>query len=66
MNTALRKARERAGKTQAEMAREAGISTVAYQLYEYGERSPSVDVALKLARALNSTVEELFGGKEHK
>lgn len=57
----LRAAREQSGKTQAQVAKEAQISEVAYQLYEYGKREPGVRTAIRIARTLNSTVEALFG-----
>ena len=57
----LRAAREQSGKTQAQVAKETGISDLAYQRYEYGKRTPSVTTAIRIARALDSTVEELFG-----
>lgn len=57
----LRAAREQSGKTQAQVAKEAKVSEVAYQLYEYDKREPGVRTAIRIARALNATVEELFG-----
>ena len=57
----LRAAREMSGKTQAQVAKEAGVSGVSYQLYEYDKREPGVRTAIRIARALDSTVEALFG-----
>ncbi len=57
----LRATREASGKTQAQVAKEAEVSEISYQLYEYGKRKPCVDTAIRIARALGSTVEELFG-----
>lgn len=57
----LRAAREQSGKTQAQVAKEAGVSELAYQRYEYDKRVPSATTAIRIARALNSTVEALFG-----
>ena len=57
----LRAAREQSGKTQAQVAKEAAISELTYQRYEYDKREPGVRTALRIARALDSTVEELFG-----
>lgn len=64
----LRAAREQSGKTQAQVAKEAKVSEVAYQLYEYDKREPGVRTAIRIARALDRTVEELFGAAtpEHK
>lgn len=61
MNIKLRTAREQSGKTQAQVAKEAGVSEQAYQRYEYDKREPGVRTAIRIARALDSTAEELFG-----
>ena len=58
--TKLQKAREKSGLTQVEVARKAKITVVCYQRYEYGDRIPRADTAKLIAKALNSTVEELF------
>lgn len=58
---ALRAAREKSGKTQAQVAKETGVAERLYQLYEYDQCEPGVRTAIRIARALNSTVEELFG-----
>ena len=60
MNTKLQKAREKNGLTQVEVAEKASITVACYQRYEYGERIPRADTAKLIAKALNSTVEELF------
>ena len=48
----LRKAQK---MTQPQLAERVGM-----QAYEYGKQIPSVYTAIKIARALNTTVEELF------
>lgn len=58
---ALRAARKSSGKTQAQVAKETGITEQAYQRYEYDKREPGVRTAIRIAQALDSTVEELFG-----
>ncbi len=60
MNMRIRSARERLGKTQAQVAKEAKISEIAYQRYEYGKSNPCAATAIRIAEALGSTVEELF------
>ena len=60
MKVKLRAAREASGKTQAQVAKEAGISALSYQRYEYALREPGVQTAIRIARALKSTVEALF------
>lgn len=57
----LRAAREASGKTQAQVAKEANINMQQYQNYEYGGRRPRVDIANRIARAVNSTTEILWG-----
>ena len=56
----LQAARIASGKTQAQVAKEANINVQQYQNYEYGERRPRVDIAIRIAKALDSTVEKLF------
>lgn len=60
MNEELRAAREKSGKTQAQVAKEAGIAVIAYQRYEYGTHEPGVRTAIRIADALNSDVKALF------
>lgn len=57
----LRAAREQSGKTQKQVAELADIAERQYQDYEYGKREPGVRTAIRIARALNTTAEELFG-----
>lgn len=57
----LRAAREKSGKTQAQVAKEAKISEAQYQNIEYDKNEPKVRTAIRIARVLNRTVEELFG-----
>ena len=59
-STKLKIARDASGKTQKQVANDVGITEVAYQNYEYGKRLPRMDVAQRLASALNTTVGELF------
>lgn len=60
MNVTLRAAREKSGKTQAQVAKEAGIKERVYQYYEYGKKEPGVQTAIRIASALGTTVEALF------
>ncbi len=46
--------------TQPQLAKKVGILYQALQVYEYGKQIPSVDTAIRIARALDTTVEELF------
>lgn len=64
MNMQLRAAREQSGKTQAQVARETGISEAQYQNIEYDKNEPRVRTANRIARAVNSTTEKLWGFAE--
>ena len=61
MNTKLRTARESVGKTQQQVAEEVGITVRGYQDIEAKENYQTVHTAIRIAKALGSTVETLFG-----
>ncbi|MBM4195349.1 MAG: helix-turn-helix domain-containing protein [Gemmatimonadetes bacterium] len=50
----------RGEKSQADLAARVGVSRQTIVAIEKGDYSPSVKLALLLARALNTTVEKLF------
>jgi DNA-binding XRE family transcriptional regulator len=56
----LRRRRLECGLTQAELGARAGVSRQLVAAVEAGHNAPAVDAALGLARALATTVEELF------
>lgn len=56
----LKETRKKAKLKQIEVAKATNISIRAYQNYEYGERVPDVYTAQLIAKALHTTVEELF------
>lgn len=56
----LREARERRSLTQAQLAERIGVSRKTVNTIENGVFVPSTVIALKLATALNETVESLF------
>jgi DNA-binding XRE family transcriptional regulator len=58
--SALRERRLECGLTQGELAARAGVSRQLVAAVEAGRNTPAVDAALGLARALATTVEELF------
>ena len=64
LETGLRRARQRSGFTQGELARRAGISRQTLSILESGRGQPSTLVALRLARVLRCRVEELFWLRE--
>jgi putative molybdopterin biosynthesis protein len=57
----LRLTRLARGHSQGDLARAAGITRQAISGIESGRWSPSLDVALSLSRALETSVENLFG-----
>ncbi|MDO4355891.1 MAG: helix-turn-helix transcriptional regulator [Clostridia bacterium] len=60
----LKELRARLGVNQQEMGRLVGVSRQTISQIERGDYSPSVTLALKLAKALNVTVEEIFAYEE--
>lgn len=48
--------------TQEALAKEANVSRVSIARYESGERNPSLRVAVKLAKALGCTIDDLVKG----
>jgi XRE family transcriptional regulator len=62
VNAKLKAAREASGKTQAQVAKEVGVSEPMYQRYEYGQNEPGVKTAIRIADALGvENLRELFG-----
>jgi len=60
MKNFLSEKRIAAGLTQRQLAQMLNLHYQAIQRWERGENSPSVEIALRIADALNTTVEELF------
>ncbi|MGB3304215.1 helix-turn-helix transcriptional regulator [Gordonia sp. (in: high G+C Gram-positive bacteria)] len=59
-DTPVKAARTRAGMRQADLATAVGVSRQTIVSLERGDYSPSVYLAIRIARSLASTVEELF------
>lgn len=59
--TPVRTLRKERRITQAELAQTVGVSRQTIVTLERGDYAPSVYLALRISRALGSTVEELFG-----
>lgn len=57
----LREAREKAGRSQRQIADAVGISPQMISAYEKGTRSPSIDVAAKLANEIGVSLDHLCG-----
>lgn len=58
----LKRARESAHMTQAQVATAAGVTPSFISLLESGRRRPTIDVGLRIALALGTTIDALFGG----
>ena len=55
----IRNLRKRRFLTLEQLALKSGVSRVSITRYENGKREPKVSDAIKIARALNCTVEDL-------
>lgn len=60
LRNALEERRRACGFTQQELSEEAGVSRKSINAIENGVYVPSTVLALKIARTLDCTVEELF------
>ena len=60
----LKEYRIRLGVNQTEMGKLAGVSRQTISLIERGDYSPSVALALKLAKICNVSVEDIFSYEE--
>ena len=60
MKNKISQFRKKSNLTQRQLAEKVGILYQVLQRYENGTRIPSVDTAIRIARALNATVEEIF------
>lgn len=61
----IREKRKALNLSQREFSKRINISYQVFQKYENGTVIPSVLTALKIAKALNTTVEELFPEEDH-
>ncbi|GLI47325.1 helix-turn-helix transcriptional regulator [Methanoculleus bourgensis] len=60
MKTRIKELRARAGFTQEELAQEVGVRRETIVFLEQGKYNPSLKLAYKVSRALDSTIEEVF------
>ena len=59
--TTIKAAREQSGKTQAQVAKETELNVRMYQRYEAGTGAKTIQTAIRIAKSLGTTVEELWG-----
>lgn len=67
LNNRLKEHRARLGVNQQDFGKMTGVSRQTISLIERGDYSPSVTLALKIAKVLNVSVEDVFyltGGKK--
>lgn len=64
-NDNMRKAREKAGLSQVDLAEKVGIPFQTINRYENTDIMPRIGVIVKIAQALNITVNELLGLPEY-
>lgn len=60
VSNSVRELRSRSGLTQEELAAKVGVTRVTINCLENGVYSPSLELALKLARFFRRPVEEIF------
>ena len=60
MKTRIRELRARMGLTQEELAQQVGVRRETIVFLEKGKYNPSLKLAYRVARALGSTIEEVF------
>lgn len=60
MRRTLEQLRKAAGLTHEDMAKRLGITRQYYGMIERGARTPTLDLALRIAELLGVSVEELF------
>ena len=64
MNEKLKDLRDYQGISQRELARRIGVGKTTISEIERGDRLPNVLTAIRIARALETTVEEIWGDGE--
>ncbi|EGW37773.1 helix-turn-helix transcriptional regulator [Desulfosporosinus sp. OT] len=60
MKTRIKELRARFDLTQEQLARKVGVRRETIVFLEKGDYNPSLKLAAKVARILNSTIEEIF------
>ena len=59
-NEKLIATRQKAGKTQREVAQNLGLAYQEYQRYEYGMNQKAIQTAIRIAREYGTSVESLW------
>lgn len=61
INNKIKELRIRLNKTQEDVALESGITKISYQRYERGELEPKFSKAVRIAEALHTTPQAIWG-----
>ncbi len=64
LNNRLKEHRARLGINQSELGKRSGVSRQTISLIERGDYSPSITLALKLAKIFEVAVEDIFSYEE--
>lgn len=60
-DTTLKATREQSSKTQLQVANETKLNIRMYQRYEAGTGANTIQTAIRIAKALGTTVEQIWG-----
>lgn len=66
LHNVLRKLRKEQHKTQTEVAKAINITQRAYSFYEKGDREPSIDTLINMAKYFNVPLDILVGRYEER
>ena len=61
IGTRIKQSRKENGLTQKQLAERLGLRSSVISFYETGERTPSIDVLIKLSRTLHVSIDYLLG-----
>jgi len=65
MKNRIKELRKNLGMSQQDLAEKAGVTRQSISLYELGDATPPIDVALKIARAFDLSISEIFKLEEN-
>ena len=60
MNDTMRSVRQKHGLSQAELAKKVGVSRQTVNMVENGEYNPTLALCIRICRALDCTLNDLF------
>ena len=60
MNEKMKEARQAAGLSQTELAKNIGVSRQTINMIESGDYNPTIALCLKICRSLGKTLDDLF------